>query len=76
MQAIITKYHGPTDTKGARISATTEAGRVYVPLDHSLDTEARHRVAAQALADRMGWSGQLIAGALPNSSGYAFVFAD
>jgi len=47
--------------------------RLTVSYDYSLSGEAVHRVAAQALADRLGWDGALIAGAL--ADGYAFVFA-
>lgn len=28
MQAIETRYHGPTNTRGARVSARCEAGRI------------------------------------------------
>ena len=40
MQAIVTKYHGATNFKGSRISATAEAGRIYLSWDDSLNEVA------------------------------------
>ena len=57
LQAITTKYHGATDTKGSRISATTQAGRIYVAYDYGLDTGPNHRAAAMECARRLGWVG-------------------
>ena len=62
MQAIRTRYLPPTDTKGARISATTSHKRVMIPFDQSLDTPKAHRKAAQALCDRLKWNYDLIGG--------------
>jgi len=50
---IRTRYHGPTDTKGGRISACNKDGmretrRIFVPYDHALDTSANHHAAASA----------------------------
>lgn len=55
MQAIRTRYHGPTNTKGSRISAECEAGRIYVPYDHSLDLADNHKAAALALMEKLDW---------------------
>lgn len=55
MQAIRTRYHGPTNTKGSRLSAQCEAGRIYVPYDHALNLSDNHEAAAKALANRLGW---------------------
>lgn len=43
MQAIQTRYIGPTNTRGSRVKAYSEAfpRGVIVPFDHSLNTEAR-----------------------------------
>ena len=73
MKAIRTKYHGPTNTRGSRISATDEDGnRVSVSYDYALSGEAVHRAAADALCAKMNWTGDLIGGSLKN--GYVFVF--
>lgn len=74
-QAITTKYHGPTNTKGARISATTESGiRITIGYPYELSGEACHRKAAEALCAKMGWNRRLVAGA--TKRGYVFVMLD
>lgn len=76
-QAIITKYLGPTDTEGARITATCYSGSIAIDdTHHHLDGKARHLEAAQALCRKLDWTGTLIGGSLPDEAGYAFVFAD
>ena len=76
MKAIRTKYHGATDTRGSRISASDEDGnRVTIPYPHELyelSGEAVHRKAAEALCEKMNWAGPMIGGALKD--GYAFVW--
>lgn len=57
-QAIVTRYHGPTNTRGSRISATAEAGRIYVAYDYALDATENHAAAARAFAAKWGWSGE------------------
>jgi hypothetical protein len=78
-QAIVTKFLGPTDTRGSRVKATCEAGSLTLGWDHSLNSEANHRRAAEALCAKLGWTGEfygkLHQGGLPGS-GYAFVFPD
>jgi hypothetical protein len=56
MEAIETKFHGPTDTRGSRISATwmETGGRVYASYDHALDAMGNHEVAAKALLVKAG----------------------
>jgi hypothetical protein len=73
MQAICTRYTGATNTRGSRIIASTEGGsRVSVPYPHELSGEAVHRVAAEALKKKLGWTGRLVGGAVKH--GYCFVF--
>lgn len=73
MKAIFTKYHGPTNTRGSRISASDEDGnRITISYPHELSGEDVHRKAAQALCDKMGWTGEMVAGG--HSKGYVFVF--
>ena len=57
MQAIRTRYHGPTDSKGSRIIAKCEAGSIQMPYNHALNLEANHAAAAQQLAERFSWAG-------------------
>jgi hypothetical protein len=75
MKAIETKYHGATDTRGARISAADlDGNRVSIPYPHELSGEAVHRAAAEALMAKMKWDGRIAGGATKH--GYTFVFVD
>ena len=56
MQAIKTKYIGPSATKSSRIQASCEARTIYVPYDHALDSDGNHRAACEALLLAMGWT--------------------
>lgn len=72
-QAIVTKYHGPTNLRGSRIVARSQAGAKIVSYDHSLNAEDNHKAAAKALATKLGWSGHWSGGGLPDGRGYAFI---
>lgn len=73
MQTITTKYHGPTNTKGARISATTTGGkRIYIPFDYEHDDTHNHAAAAQALRDEQNWAGEMVGG--HTKTGMVWVF--
>ena len=78
MQAIITKYLGPTNYHGARIKATCQAGSVTVPFDYA--AKEPHDVAAIALRAKLGWEkdsyGRMVRGALPDGKGNCYVFVD
>ena len=74
MKAIKTVYHGPTNTRGSRITASDEDGnRVTIGYPHELDGQDAHAHCAKALCTKMGWHGHLVAGALKDC--YVFVFA-
>lgn len=75
MKAITTKYHGPTNTRGSRISASDSDGnRASIPYPRELSGDDCHALAAAALCKKMGWTGKLISGG--TSRGVVFVFAD
>ena len=75
MKAIFTKYHGPTNTRGSRISAADSDGnRVSISYPHHLSGEDVHRKAAIALCQKMNWRCALVGGAV--KKGYVFCFAD
>lgn len=57
MQAIVTKYLGPTNHRGARVKAQCQAGSIVIPWDDALDTDANHDAAARALICKLGWDG-------------------
>lgn len=77
MQAILTKYLSPTDTKGSRVKATCGAGSVTVSWDYGLSIENNHAAAAKELIRQLGWTdeagykGDWTGGCLP-SGDYAF----
>lgn len=79
MQAIQTKYHGPTNINGSRFTARCDAGRVTVGYDHGLNVAENHVAAARALMVKLGWakgdnaSMQIVSGQLPDGS-WAHVF--
>lgn len=64
MKAVTTKYHGPTNTRGARISASDGDGnRVTVPYPYEKATgEDAHSDAVRALCTKMDWHGMLVCG--------------
>jgi hypothetical protein len=73
MRAIQTKFHGPTNTRGARISANDGEGiRVTVPYYTSSQEDPHHR-AAIALCRKMGWYGKLAHGGRPDGNVYVWV---
>lgn len=74
-QAIITKYLGPTNTRGSRIKAMAAAGSITLPVDDSLNIEQRHAKAAEALCRKFGWNGSYYQGGMPGDDGYCFVAA-
>jgi hypothetical protein len=74
-QAIITKFIGPTNYRGARVKARCDAGSVTVPWNYAIGIEGNHKAAALALAQKLDWSGDWIGGGMPDS-GYCFVQPD
>lgn len=67
MQAITTRYFGPTNTKGSRVKATAAAGSITVGWDDRLNHDRNHCLAAKKLALKFGWGyGTWHQGGLPN----------
>lgn len=56
MQAIRTRFHGPTNTTGACIRAKCEAGSIRMSYRHELDSEANHKAACELLRAKMKWN--------------------
>lgn len=77
MQAIQTRYLGPTNSRGSRIKATCAAGSITISYPHELSGQGAHRKAAEALVSKLGWDhiyyNGLLGGQLANGD-YAFVF--
>lgn len=72
MIAIQTKFHGPTNVRGSRISATAERNRVMISVDHSVTHDEAHHKAARALCEKMGWAGRLVCGGTKHGNVYVF----
>lgn len=74
MKAITTKFHGPTNTRGSRYSASDKDGNhISISTAFEVDSCENHERAARALCVKMGWvQYPLMSGALKN--GYVFVF--
>ena len=73
MQAIETRYLGPTNHRGSRIKATSASGlSVTVPYPHELSGMECHWEAAKALAVKLGWeAGEYVGGG--TRDGYVFI---
>ena len=75
MQAIVTKYKGPTNTRQAVIIASALGRRLYPSkrFDHALDERANHAEAARDYAASLEWRGEWIGGALTDTGDYVWV---
>ena len=73
MQAIQTKYLGPTNYRGSRFKAKCAAGSLTVSYDYSLNSADNHKAAAEALRVKLGWKGSLESGCLSDGT-YCHVF--
>ncbi len=65
VQAITTKYIGPTNHRPGRIKSSAVAGSVTVEYEHGLGIEKNHARAAQALANKYQWAGNYAQGGSP-----------
>ena len=74
-QAITVKFLGPTDTRGARLKASAQAGSITIPFEYGMPRELRNSDAAMRLCAKLGWSGELVEGGLPDGDS-VFVFKD
>ncbi len=76
LQAIQTKYLGPTNQLGARIKASCAAGSITVSWQYDLNPEPNHVQAAKALVKKLecpaDMTGKLHGGQLRDGT-YAFV---
>jgi hypothetical protein len=87
MTSIVTRFLGPTNSRGARIAAQVsdygsdmerysrengKPGRLIVAWDHGFCVEENHKRAAMALAQRLEWSGRWYGDDAPGSAGYVF----
>tara|TARA_R110000868_G_scaffold52456_1_gene165687 strand:- start:121 stop:378 length:258 start_codon:yes stop_codon:yes gene_type:complete len=76
MQAIVTKYLGPTYRRGSRVKATAQVGSLTLSWDYALNSDANHRAAALALANKYKWLDHCDlseGGSLPTGNGECFI---
>lgn len=75
MQAVQTRFFGPTNTRGSRVRAFSEAfpRGVTVPYDHALNSEDNHDAAARAFIVAHEWYGTWVRGGSPDSKGNVYV---
>jgi hypothetical protein len=78
MQAIVTKFLGPTNSRGSRIKATASGGSITVSYDHRLNPEQNHDAACRALVAKLGWNTKHYSafwqrGGLPSEDGNCYV---
>lgn len=69
IQAIVTSFLNPTETKGARVKARSESGSMIIPWDHELSLHQNHEAACLALLQRKGWTGDYVGAILPFGKG-------
>jgi hypothetical protein len=69
MTAIITHYHGPTDTRGSRYSATAGNLRFFLPMDYEVSGLGNHEAAAKEMCRRLGFSGKLACAVIEDRKG-------
>lgn len=72
MQAIETKFLGPTNTKGARIKASAQAGSVTVPYEYQ-GVDVEHDQALRALVTKLKWWGVWARGGNVAGTGNVYV---
>ena len=71
---IITKYVGPTDTKGARLVAKCAGRQLSMPYRYELSVTQNHSTIAARLASKLKLSGVFVAES--RETGYAFSQSD
>lgn len=73
LQAITTRYIGPSNTRGSRVKAQAAAGSITLHWDSALNSEDNHAKAAEALARKFEWCGKWYGGGLPDDKGNVYV---
>lgn len=79
MPAIITKYHGPGNVRGSRVTAqsadknpnTRKYERLTLEYDQALSSLMAHAKVAEKLATRIGWFGVWVMSS--TEDGYIFL---
>ena len=76
MKAIQIKYLSPTNTRGSRFKAFTDAGSMVEPMDYALNPSEQARQLADKYIEKMGWQSKVTGfGSLPNQDYVATIGA-
>ena len=67
-QAVTAKYLGPSNTRGARIAVSAQAGRMVVPWDDALNRDENFAHAIELFVRRWEWWGAWTLGAARDGS--------
>ena len=75
LAGVETRFHGPTDFRGARVSARRSDHRAGDPIvwtswNYGEDVLGNHVIAARRFLERMEWGGQYVAAS--TERGYVF----
>lgn len=75
MVTVQTRYIGPTNSRGSRIKAYSEAfpRGVTVSYDHALNSEDNHHAAAEAFIRARGWWDVWVFGGSADKRGNTYV---
>jgi hypothetical protein len=76
LQAITTKFIGPSNVRGSRVKAVAAAGYVVLNWDPAMNSDDNHTAAAKALATKFNWTGRWYGGSLPDGKGNCYVCTD
>ena len=68
MQAIETKFVGPTNHRSARIRVRCQARTMFVSWDHALGVEGNHDAAAMMLAKSWAGAASGLPAAMPTAA--------
>lgn len=73
MKTITTKYHGPTNTRGSRISASDGDNRLSISYPYELNHDQAHMKAARQLCEKLNWKGTLQGGSTKDGMVWCFI---
>jgi hypothetical protein len=76
LQAITTKYFGPTNHRESRVRAKCQGKTIFVKWDDSLSGIANHAKAAGELINSLLWWGEWFAGGLDKDGTRVYVRRD
>lgn len=73
LQAIVTRYCGPSNSRGSRYAANAWGGRITRACDNAVNADTNSALAARKLAEKFGWQGVFVAGGMPDGQARVYV---